>query len=522
MRRLSALCLVSIVALAAACSSSDDADGSPGPAGPPPKLTPLPSLTTAKTTVDETLGPVKSTQADAKTLGNPAVYTNLPDLRAAGYGDLQVGPGEGYTARTLDGSAPPAPGPNAKRLTRFVHLSDFQLLDDESPTRSCSTDGASMLSSAARPQDLEMCRLANAAVRTTNGLHAKEPLDFVVMGGDNVDNAQSNELDWFLSILNGSSEVHCDSGEDDDPVPGPDNDGKDPFFAEGLKVPWKWVMGNHDVLGQGNFPITEKRKQDSVQERAPLGTRDYREGGAFVNDDVIPDPKRVALFPTELLGRVAGDHDGHGVSAEQATKGRAFHAFEASPKLLFFVLDTTHAAGGAEGVLRMADIDAVIKPVLEAAKAKGQAVILVSHHSADSFTEDGGSFGSKEPDALTPEQWKDFLGGYPNVVFHLTGHAHEQRVKLQKGAVGQGYWDVMTAAIADFPHTFRLIEVFDQDNGFLMLRSTVVNLHTADDPIAKDAVVRGTIDWTTGYNPGGEKRGKVDDRNVELWIPMPK
>lgn len=517
MRRFALVPLVAL--LFAACSSSDDSGGA---ATTPGKLTPLPSLTGAKTTVEETIAPVKGTQADPKTLKNPSTYDNLPDLKAQGFGDMQKAAGEAHTPLTLDGAAPPAPGPNAKRLARFVHLSDFQLLDDESPTRTCSADGASSLSSAARPQDLQMCRLANASVRTTNGLHAKDPVDFVLLGGDNVDNAQSNELGWVLSILNGAPEVHCDSGDDDDPTPGPDNDGKDPFFAEGLKMPWKWVMGNHDVLVQGNFEVTDKRKMDSVGDRAPLGTRDYRKAGAIETDELIPDPKRQAMIPTELLAKVASDGDGHGISSAQAAKGRAYHSFEVGAKLVFFVIDTTHSRGGAEGVMRMADVDAYIKPVLEDAKAKGKAVILASHHSVDSFTEDGSTFGVKEPDALTPEQWKDFLAGYPNVVFHMTGHAHEHRVKKQKGAMGQGYWEIMTSAIADFPHAFRLVEVFDQDNGFLMMRATIVNIHTDDDPIAKEGVVRGTIDWATGYNPGGDKRGKVEDRNVELWIPMPK
>ena len=67
--------------------------------------------------------------------------------------------------------------------------------------------------------------MANASVRTINALHAKDPFAFTLMGGDNADSAQTNEVEWVLSILSGAPSVECDSGDDNDPVPGADNDG---------------------------------------------------------------------------------------------------------------------------------------------------------------------------------------------------------------------------------------------------------------------------------------------------------
>jgi hypothetical protein len=65
-------------------------------------------------------------------------------------------------------------------------------------------------------------------------LHQDTPLDFAILGGDNIDNTQSNELDWLQTLLKGGV-VECDSGDDDS---APE---KAPFLAEGLAVQTHWV-----------------------------------------------------------------------------------------------------------------------------------------------------------------------------------------------------------------------------------------------------------------------------------------
>ena len=515
-----------VTSMAIACSSSSNPDGPPATPTPPKivKAAPVPmaSLASASSSLDTTLVP-KTARQSYKDGPNPSA---TPEANASylerGFGEMTPAAGQPYVTRVIDGSTPPAPGANAKRVLRFAHLADLQLSDDESPTRLGLYDSADLTSSALRPEDAYICRMTNAAVRTLNALHRKDPIAFTLMGGDNSDSAQSNEVDWVLQILGGAPNVQCDSGDVDDPVPGAGNDGKDPFVAEGLAMPWKWNTGNHDVLIQGNLEVTDAYKQTVLADAANGGTRDYRIGGAITTDTVIPDPRRALLTRTELMAKVGADKDGHGIGPDQKASGRATYTFDPDgTPFRFLVIDTAHETGGSEGVIKQSYVDSTLKPFLDKAKADGKWVILASHHATASLTQNGGAFGKMEDDALLPDAWSAFIGSYPNVVFSMVGHSHEHRVRPLTPTGGHAWWEVMTSAIADFPHQFRVVEIFDQDNGWIMMRATVVDFSVEDDAVANEGRRRGVVDLTSGWlqNNG---TGKLDDRNVELWIKKPQ
>jgi hypothetical protein len=366
--------------------------------------------------------------------------------------------------------------------------------------------------------------MANASVRTINALHAKDPIAFTLMGGDNADSAQTNEFDWVLGILSGADVVECDSGVDDDPVPGPDNDGKDPFKAEGLRMPWKWVTGNHDVLVQGNLPVDDGTRERALGTDATGGTRRYSSSGDGVidrSDAVVADPRRALLSGKELMAKVAGHGDGHGIDAPSIASGHATYAFDVDgTPLRVIVIDTAHENGGAQGVMRQSEIDRAIKPLLDRARSEARWVILASHHAAEALG-DGSDFGGmKAPDPLTTDRWTTFLGQYDNVLFSMVGHAHHHRAAVIKPATGHAYWEVMTAAIADWPHQFRIVEIYDQDNGWIMMRATCVDFARDGDPVAAEGKRRGVVDFTAAWWGGGSGV-TASDRNVELWIKKP-
>lgn len=532
--RLSAL-LCPLLLSVAACSSSDDTPAADGPdAGstsdsgstsdtgslPDGELAPDPvPASSAVLTTEATWTPTHA--IEAHTGPNPSLPSALPQYLSEGYGDLTQSGGETYVQRAPDGETPPAPGPGAKRLLRFVHLTDLQLVDDESPTRTGKLDTTGSTSAALRPQDAELCRMTNAAVRTINAVHRKDPIEFVLMGGDNVDSAQSNELDWFLGIMQGGAKVECDSGDDDDLIAGPGNDGKDPFVSEGLLMPWKWVTGNHDVNVQGNFSA-DGYKDLALGDYAGNGTRDYRVGGDIVaGAQIIPDARRALLDRATMMARVSGNEDGHGAGAEQKASGKAYYHFDVpNTPIRFIILDTASELGGAEGLIRKGDVDKHVIPALDEARAQGKWVFLASHHAQASLTLNGGTFGEQPPDAMEPAAWANLIGSYPNVLYSIVGHSHQHRVNRVAPTTGSAWWEVMTSAIADFPFEFRVLEVFDQDNGWVMLRATCVDLVTDGDPVVQRGVQLGTVDFTSGWNPS-DGRGKADARNVEVWAKKP-
>ena len=200
-----------------------------------------------------------------------------------------------------------------------------------------------------------MCVLVNQAIHTVNEVHQQAPLDFAVLGGDNVDNVQSNELDWVMNILDGTGKVKCDSGNPDDPVAGPANDGKDEFTPEGLKVPWYWVMGNHDVNQNGNVPIVladgtadPSAVTLATGTTASSGTRLYSSTGWTVTTGtVVADAKRTPLMRKDMLQRVHDKVGGPG-PAGRRTSWRSAGCACASSRSSSTSSTPTSCSSGAE------------------------------------------------------------------------------------------------------------------------------------------------------------------------------
>lgn len=452
-----------------------------------------------------------------------------PDVRSTllqkGYGEWDEAAGEPCVDHVSPdhGAEPPKRGPKARRLVRFGYLTDVNIVDDESPARGVNADQPSMFSSAFRPQESEICRMTNAMVRALNDVHAQEPLKFLLLGGNLIDNAQSNELDWALQILNGSAKVECDSADDTDLVKDVD-DGKDPFAAPGLAMPFYWVTGNHDLLMQGALLATGPYAAFAVGDK-PLPSFELRDfskpGGLPSMGPTTPDPRRAFLTRNSLMQRLAADADGHGLSNEQVQSGKAFYTFDiAGTPLRFVVLDTVADSGSSEGLLRQPDLDDYVRPMLDKAKADAKWVVLVAHHRANGLSDGAGFNGNVQLDALTPKQWLDMLGEYPNILFGLAGHDRADHLEYLRPDSGPGFWELTSAALGDYPHQARVLTLWDEDNGFVSLEAIYVDMDMRKDPVAEQGRHLGLMDFTSGWNPQFAT-GMTEQRNLRVFAKTP-
>lgn len=473
-------------------------------------------------TDERTLVPVME-RMDPADERDPRVPEERMDMLADGLGEWEEGPGEKHVVYPKGEDAPER-GSDARMLARFVHLADLQLVDDESPGRAVNFDGPSAFGGAFRPQESYLCHMTNAMVKTLNAVHEDLPIDFVLLGGDNADNAQENEHTWVLQILGGADEVECDSADNTELVDGPDNDGKDPFEAPGLDMPYYWVTGNHDILVQGTAPITDEFQMVVVSDSPEPGyqLRDFSMPGGPIGTGPVPkDADRRFLSRTELMTKVFEDGDGHGLSMREMTSGKAIYTFDVKgTDLRFLVLDTAAETGASDGVIHQADIDMYIEPALEQAVEDDKFVVLASHHATRAMTDGGGFMGMEQADAVSAEDWIAFLGDYPNVVFSLVAHDHSDAVEWLGPKDERGFWELTTSAMADYPHQARVMEIWDEDNGYLSLKTTYVDIDMRDEPIAKTGREIGVMDYISGYNVFFSD-GIITKRNAHVFIEKP-
>ncbi len=463
------------------------------------------------TTLTRTL--VSNPPRETPTELNPVFPEGLAAAEAEGLGGWTEGPGETRILRDELAPGRGGGGTDRRSLWMFLHQSDAQLADVESPTRAVGADAISFTQSAARTQEIYQAHILDALIREANGLSEFAPIDFAVCTGDNADSVQTNELQWFAAIWDGTP-LSVDSGEPDSQV---DEDGNDPiaeFTPVGADFPWYGVAGNHDVLVQGNFEPTGWT-DDALGTAADLGTRDLSLPGGPLTYYTEADPGR-ALMTRSDIASVYLDSPatpgpvGHGFTDENVTNdtvGWMAHPVEGVNIRLISVDANKAVSSGDE--LSLQERDEWLIPQLEAAQDAGDLVVLTSHYPLGITGVEGGGTVA------------DILLQYPNVILVVAGHWHANVVRYYGTPDDPaGFWEIQTASTADWPAQGRLIEIVDNGDQSLSIFTTIFDAPAPENSMAARFRELMLIDWQSGWRLS-DGHGAIEARNTELVQVIP-
>jgi 3',5'-cyclic AMP phosphodiesterase CpdA len=364
-----------------------------------------------------------------------------------------------------------------------------------------------------------------------------------------------------------------------------------PFTALGLRrgstsVPTYVANGNHDGLVQGN--------QTAVANAERVATACYKHFAtnppqAFMSPAAFALPTGFAVPPDERrrfvdrieLKRIYGagtQADAHGfdfvnpVENQDSGYSASYYAWDPKPGLRFIALDTISEGGAVVGSPQ-GNIDDPqfrwLQAELVRAKAERKVVVVFGHHpirSLVSGTPDEaaprctGSYGNPngsysgttdrhghdrnpgcdiDPRSSSPihlgGELAQLLTANPNVIAYVAGHTHASRVTACGTGAGCGsrgnWWEITTAATADWPQQSRLLEIMDNRDGTLSILGTPVDQGgpAGIPPDGSDAngftddQLAG-ISRTFSYNDPKEPKsagGRRRDGNVELIVRNP-
>ena len=203
---------------------------------------------------------------------------------SAGYRRLGAGPGFPLMVRQDLARAGSTRDTSRTAVASLVQVTDLHIMDAQSPMR--FEYMIDIDPTAFRPHEALGTQAAAQLVKRINqlgsGPFGGRAFDCVVSTGDNTDNHETIELDWFLTIMNGGR-ITANTGATSEwegvqssgqaiyynPALGVRDQFKDagypqiegyfarvihPHFSAGLRTPWYSVFGNHDDSINGLMP----------------------------------------------------------------------------------------------------------------------------------------------------------------------------------------------------------------------------------------------------------------------------
>jgi metallophosphoesterase (TIGR03767 family) len=425
------------------------------------------------------------------------------------------------------------------------HLSDLHVCDAQSPIRPEFLDRWADPDSPIReqvgtigtyrPHSMLSPHVVEAMVQSLNqigvGPLSGQPINAAIVSGDTTDNAQVNEVNWYLSLLDGQP-IRPDSGNfekyegviddseddydvkywhphgtpagkvDDDArtkygfptVPNLLNACRAPFTATGLDVPWFAVHGNHDALLQGTVTPNEatsmemmgNRRYESLPSTMTLeatlgafnetGPAGYPASSDALYVSVTADAQRRAVERGEFAAlhlASSGAPKGHGFSEKNVTEKTMYYSIDVG-KVRLIVIDSVNQFGGWQGSL-----DEIQFAWLELEIASSdKPVVLSSHHPLMLMFNDYAPTGQR----ICRDEIRAMLLKYPQVILWLAGHEHRHHVEwIGSEKADVGFWQVETASHIDWPQQSRTVEVVRSTDGDIYVGLSVIDHIASSD-----------------------------------------
>jgi metallophosphoesterase (TIGR03767 family) len=448
----------------------------------------------------------------------------------------------------------PAPTGPGEPIASLWHLSDLHVLDAASPMRFEWIETLAHdprwrpLLHMHRPQESLVPWAVAAHVAAIRG---DEPVDLVISTGDNIDNAQRNELDAYLALVaGGTSRLSPLGGAQDAPALAPGEvwpywspladvadswkprgfpviddlleRAAEPLHSAGVGMPWTSLPGNHDLLCQGTAFVNDALTAVAVGGRKALGAP-----GDFEPEDVLslfvdapdrfigigdrvvtPDPSRRGIDLAEWI-------DAHAAAGAlgwfegRSPTGRADAVIELG-EVTVVLLDTNHPLGDYQGSIGTAQVE-WLDGVLAGVDAAGGLAVVASHHGPDSLENERGH----DPDRLLAAPLLAAVHRHPSVVLWLSGHRHIHRITPRHGDLG-GFWEITTASVIDWPSERRRIELRRHPDGTVEIVATVHAHGAAEGSLA--ACHASLAQRFGGSQVRQAMAGTETDRDVRLFV----
>jgi len=400
-------------------------------------------------------------------------------------------------------------------LLSLIHISDTHICDAQSPARVEYLDrfadphhpAAALIGTLIgtyRAQEILTVQVLQSMIQTINKINqgpvTGAAIDAVLITGDLTDNAQINELQWCSTLIEGGK-VRPDSGSHHQ-WEGAGGDRYSPFFwnphgtpaGERVDFPRELygypeipelldavraplispgithdvfpIHGNHDALLQGTVAPDEFLREFAKSNVKIVELSDEEAFRSLANVTEIgparyPSPENPTYMP------VTADSGRDFVDATSWSSNFSLYSKKIEVKywrkdfdrITILALDTVNPFGGWQGSLDQTQMT-WLRTQLDS--LDDRLVVITSHHPLEDLF--NGYTPHIEPRVIR-EEIENLLVSKKQVVAWICGHTHRHRITYFGSDPSQGFWQIETSSLIDWPQQGRTIEIFiDQDN----------------------------------------------------------